>query len=45
MTHGKRVALYTQVCLILACFALVGGVVAEPLLRPLWTSHLVVAHR
>jgi hypothetical protein len=45
MTRSKRVALYTQVCLVLACFAIIGSVIAEPLLRPLWAQKMIVAHR
>jgi hypothetical protein len=45
MTRKDRVVLYGRVGLILAAFAMIGGVVAEPLLRPLWSSRLTVAQR
>jgi hypothetical protein len=45
MPHKDRVALYGRIGLVLALFAIIGGVVAEPLLRPLWSPHLTVAQR
>jgi hypothetical protein len=45
MTHKDRVALYGRIGLILACFAIIAGVVAEPLLRPLWSPGLTLAQR
>ena len=45
MTRKDRVALYGRVGLILASFAIIGGVVAEPLLRPLWSPRLILAQR
>jgi hypothetical protein len=45
MTPKDRVVLYGRLSLILAAFALIGGVVAEPLLWPLWSSPLTVAQR
>ena len=45
MTRKDRAALYGRIGLILASFAMVGGVVAEPLLRPLWSPRLTIAHR
>ena len=45
MARKDRVVLYGRVGLILAAFAMIGGVVAEPLLRPLWSSRLTVAQR
>jgi hypothetical protein len=45
MTRKDRVALYGRVGLIVASFAVVGGVVAEPLLRNVWPSRLIVAQR
>jgi hypothetical protein len=45
MTHKDRVALYGRIGLVLASFAIVGGVVAEPLLRPLWSPRLTLAQR
>jgi hypothetical protein len=45
MTRKDRVVLYGRVGLILAAFAMIGGVVAEPLLWPLWSSRLTVAQR
>ena len=43
MTCKNRVAFYGRLALILMAFAMIGGVVAEPLLRPLWLSRLTVA--
>jgi hypothetical protein len=43
MTRKDRVALYGRIGLILASFAVIGGVVAEPLLRPLWAPRLTAA--
>ena len=43
MNPRHRVALYSRIGLILAFFAIIGGVVAEPLLRPLWPPRLTVA--
>jgi hypothetical protein len=45
MARKDRVVLYGRVGLILAALAMIGGVVAEPLLRPLWSSRLTVAQR
>jgi hypothetical protein len=45
MTHKDRVALYGRIGLILASFAIIGGVVAEPILRPLWAPRVTVAQR
>ncbi len=45
MTRKDRVALYGRIGLILASFAVISGVVAEPLLRPLWSSRLTIAQR
>ena len=45
MTHKDRVVRYGRIGLILAAFAMIGGVVAEPLLRPVWSSRLTVAQR
>jgi len=45
MTRMDRVALYGRIGLILASFAIIGGVIAEPLLRPLWSSQVTVAQR
>jgi hypothetical protein len=45
MTRKDRVVLYGRLSLILVAFAMIGGVVAEPLLRPLWSSSLTVAQR
>jgi len=45
MTRKDRVVLYGQLGLIVLAFALIGGVVAEPLLRPLWPPKLAVAQR
>lgn len=45
MTRKDRVALCGRVGLILASFAVIGGVVAEPLLRNVWPSRVVVAQR
>lgn len=43
MTRKNRVVVYGRLGLILLAFAMIGGVVAEPLLRPLWSSRLTVA--
>jgi len=45
MARKDRIALYGRIGLILASFAIIGGVVAEPLLRPLWPSKMTVAQR
>ena len=45
MTRKDRVALYGRIGLVLAPFAIIGGVVAEPLLRLLWSPRLTVAQR
>jgi hypothetical protein len=45
MTRKDRVALYGRVGLILTSFAIIGGVVAEPLIRPLWSPRMTVARR
>ncbi|EIM26694.1 hypothetical protein [Microvirga lotononidis] len=45
MTRKDRVALYGRIGLVLASFAIIGGVVAAPLLRPLWSPGLAVAQR
>jgi hypothetical protein len=45
MTRKDRVALYGRIGLVLASFGIIGGVVAEPLLRPLWATRLTVAQR
>jgi hypothetical protein len=45
MTRKDRVALYGRIGLVLASFAIIGGVVAEPPLLPLWSPRLPVAQR
>ena len=45
MTHKDRVVLYVRLGLIVVAFAMIGGVVAEPLFRPLWSPKLTVAQR
>jgi hypothetical protein len=45
MTRKDRVVLYGRLGLILVAFAMIGGVVAEPLLRPLWSPQLTFAQR
>jgi hypothetical protein len=45
MTRKDRIALYGRIGLILASFAVIGGVIAEPLLRPAWIPRLTVAGR
>ena len=45
MTRRDRVALGGRIGLILASFAMVGGVIAEPLLRNVWPARLIVAQR
>jgi hypothetical protein len=43
MTPRNRVLLCGRIGLVLASLAVVGGVIAEPLLRPFWPSHISVA--
>jgi hypothetical protein len=43
MTRKDRVALYGRIGLVLASFAIIGGVVAEPLLQPLLAQRLTLA--
>jgi hypothetical protein len=45
MTRKDRVALFSRIGLIMASFAIIGGVVAEPLPRPLWSPKMTVAQR
>ena len=45
MTRKDRVVLFGRLGLILVAFAMIGGVVAEPLLRPLWSPQRTVAQR
>ena len=45
MTRKDRVVLYGRFGIVLVAFAMIGGVVAEPLLRPLWHSRVTVAQR
>jgi hypothetical protein len=45
MTHKDRIARCGRIGLILVSFGIIGGVVAEPLLRPLWSPPLTVAQR
>jgi hypothetical protein len=45
MTRKDRVAFCGRVGLIVASFAVVGGVIAEPLFRNMWPSRLIVAQR
>jgi hypothetical protein len=45
MTHKDRLTLYGRIGLIFVSFAVIGGVVAEPLLRPLWSPRLTIAQR
>jgi hypothetical protein len=45
MSRKDRVVLYGRLGLVLVAFSLIGGVVAEPLLRPLWPSRVTVAQR
>ena len=45
MTRKDRVALWGRIGLILLSLALIAGIVAEPLFRPLWSPHLTVAQR
>ena len=42
MTRKDRVALWGRMGLILLSLALMGGIVAEPLLRPLWPPQLTL---
>jgi hypothetical protein len=45
MTRKDRLALYGRIGLILGSFAIIGGVVAEPLVRHMWPARLTVAQR
>jgi hypothetical protein len=45
MPRKDRVALCGRVGLVLLSFAVIGGIVAEPLLRPLWSPPMTVAQR
>ena len=45
MTRKHRIVLYGRLGLVLMAFAMIGGVVAEPLFRPLWSPKLTVAQR
>jgi hypothetical protein len=45
MTRKDRVALWGRVGLALVSLALVSGIVAEPLLRPLLSPHLTIAQK
>jgi hypothetical protein len=45
MTLKELFALYGRIGLILASFGIIGGVVAQPLIRPLWAARLTVAQR
>ena len=45
MTRKDRIVLYGRLGLILMTFTMIGAVVAEPLLRPLWSPWLTVAQR
>jgi hypothetical protein len=45
MTRKDRIVLYGRLSLIVVAFAMIGGVVAEPLLRPLWSPRLTIAQR
>lgn len=45
MTRRDRIARYGRLGLVLMAFAVIGGVVAEPLLRPLLSARLTIAQR
>lgn len=45
MTHKDRVGLWSRIGLIIAAFAVIGAIVAEPLLQRVWFPRLTVAHR
>jgi hypothetical protein len=45
MPHKDRLALYGRIGLVLACFAVIGGVIAEPLVRQIWSPRLAIAQR
>ncbi|GEO18173.1 hypothetical protein [Microvirga aerophila] len=45
MTRKDVLAWYGQVGLIVAAFALIGGIVAAPLLPGLWAPTLTIAQR
>jgi hypothetical protein len=40
-----RVTFCGRIGLVLASLIIIGSVIAEPLLRPLWTSQVTVAQR
>ena len=45
MSRKDRVALWGRIGLVLLSLALMGGIVAEPLFRPLWSPSLTIAQR
>lgn len=45
MPRNDRVMLCGRIGLLLVSLTIIGGVIAEPLLRPLWTSQVTVAQR
>ncbi|WP_201842271.1 hypothetical protein [Microvirga zambiensis] len=45
MSRKDRAALWGRAGPILVSLALMGGLVAEPLLRPLWSPPLAIAQR
>jgi hypothetical protein len=45
MTHKDRAVFYGRIGLMLVSFAMIGGVGAECLLRPLWSPRLTIAQR
>ncbi|WP_457092601.1 hypothetical protein [Microvirga sp. P5_D2] len=45
MTRKDRVALYGRVCLVVVSLAMIGGIIAEPLIRMVWPPSLTIAQR
>ena len=45
MARKDRVALWGSIGLVMLSLALMGGIVAEPLLQPLWSPQLTIAQR
>jgi hypothetical protein len=45
MKHKEQLALYGRYGLVVAAFALITGIVAAPLLPPIWSPPAIVAQR
>ncbi len=43
MAPENWVARYGCIALIVACFALIGAIIAGPMLRPLWLPQVTIA--